>query len=159
MALKQVEVTVEAEGGDRGKRFQITRMDAITADKWGRHVIQAAIKSGASIPESAIAIGMRGVAELGIRIFGGMDTEVADQLIQQLLDQVKSMPDPSNPHVTVPLLPSQIEEADTIAFLYSEAFDLHLGFIIAAAKPLSPLVAALLRAIAADMLPQETSPP
>ena len=132
MALKQKTVTVPHEGEDKGKTFVITRMNAFDADKWGRHVLQAAIGSGASIPGVAEGAGLAGVAAAGINIFGAMSPERTDELLAVLMECVVYVPDPTRPEVTMPFRTAcsaqQIEEIPTIGWLQKEAFSLHVDF-------------------------------
>ena len=158
MALKEAIVTVDAEGGDKGKVFVITRMDAISADRWGRHVLQAAIKSGVEIPESEISTGIAGVAALGIRIFGGINPLEADTLLDRLLEQVQIVPDPRTPAVRRKVIAQDFEEIETVGFLHQEAFKIHAGFFKGAGRLFSPLVAALAGALQ-EQLPPPTSRP
>lgn len=132
MALKQITVTVPQEGADQGKMFIITRMSAYEADKWGRHAVQGAIKGGGAIPDMGGGGGLAAVAAAGIGIFGAMETETMDTLIDQLLDCVAYVPDPANPTVTIPFKlaarTDQIEEIPTVGWLQKEAFALHVDF-------------------------------
>ncbi|WP_244183701.1 MULTISPECIES: hypothetical protein [Acetobacter] len=132
MALKQKTVTIPHDGEDKDKTFVITRMNAFEADKWGRHVIQAAIGSGASIPGVADGAGLAGVAAAGINIFGAMSPERTDELLDVLMDCVVYVPDPARPEVTMPFKlaakSGQIEEIPTIGWLQKEAFALHVDF-------------------------------
>ncbi|MFS8371312.1 hypothetical protein [Acetobacter indonesiensis] len=132
MALKKKTVFVPHEGEDKDKRFDITRMSAFEADKWGRHVLQAAIGSGASIPGVAEGAGLAGVAAAGINIFGAMAPERTDELLDVLMECVVFVPDPVRPEVTIPFKlaakSGQIEEIPTIGWLQKEAFALHVDF-------------------------------
>ncbi|GBR58058.1 hypothetical protein AA18889_1454 [Acetobacter senegalensis DSM 18889] len=128
MAIKEITVTCQQEGADKGKMFVITRMSAFEADKWGRHCLQAAISSGADIPGAASGSGVAGLAAAGISIFGMMAPEKMDELLARLMQCVSVQPDPGNPSVRRPLHESDIEEIPTVGWLQKEAFALHVDF-------------------------------
>ncbi|MBO1325344.1 hypothetical protein K2X14_11605 [Acetobacter sp. TBRC 12305] len=128
MAIKEVTVTVPQDGADKGKRFVITRMSAIEADKWGRHCLQAAIASGADIPGVMAGAGLAGVAAAGLNIFGVMDPARMDALIDELMRCISVQPDPANPALRRALHDSDIEEIPTVGWLQKEAFALHVDF-------------------------------
>ncbi|GBR56504.1 hypothetical protein [Gluconobacter sphaericus] len=130
MALKEITVVCPHEGADKGKRFAITRMSAIEADKWGRHCLQAAAASGADIPGVAAGGGLAAVAAAGIGIFAAIRPERMDELLDRLMQTVELLPDPSNPATRLPwaVAQTQIEEIPTIGWLQTEAFKLHVDF-------------------------------
>ena len=128
MAIKEIAVTCQQEGADKGKMFVITRMSAFEADKWGRHCLQAAISSGADIPGAASGSGVAGLAAAGISIFGMMAPEKMDELLARLMRCVSVQPDPGNLSVRRSLHESDIEEIPTVLWLQKEAFALHVDF-------------------------------
>lgn len=142
--MKTMDYTVSAEGADKGKRFAITRMDAFTADKWARHAVQSAMRSGARIGASLADAGVAGLAGVGLEIFGFMDEADLDRAFDQLMTCVKIRPDPTNPDITRAVIAADFEEPNTLGLVRGAAFDFHVGFLLAAASQLSPLVAALL---------------
>lgn len=129
---KSVTVVCPHEGADKGKRFVITRMSAVAADRWGRHCLQAAASSGADIPGVAQGGGLAAVAAAGIGIFAAMDPARMDALIDQLLQCVQMQPDPATPAMLlswdVVAAGEQIEEIPTLGWLQKEAFALHVDF-------------------------------
>lgn len=160
MALKEIVFTVPEDGGDdAGKVFLITRMDAITGDKWGRHVIQAAIKSGAQIPQSAVKAGIAGIAGMALTIFGSIDPAEGDRLLDQLLDCVLIIPDPGTPAVRRKWHPGDFAEIQTVSLLHQEAFKLHTGFFQGASRLLSPIISALVVGLASSPPNAPTSAP
>lgn len=130
--VKQVTVVCPHDGADKGKRFVITRMSAVAADRWGRHCMQAAASSGGDIAGVAQGGGLAAVAAAGIGIFAAMDPARMDELIDQLLQCVQMQPDPANPAMLLPWAVvsagEQIEEIPTIGWLQKEAFVLHVDF-------------------------------
>ncbi|MCW4590424.1 hypothetical protein NO263_07515 [Gluconacetobacter entanii] len=158
MARKSIEYTVTSDGEDNGKVFVITRMSAFEADKWGRHVLQAAIRSGAAIPDTMVANGIAGLAGAGISIFGAIDPDTTDRLLSRLMECVQIRRDPAHPEVVQKLLPVDIEEIETVATLQKEAFMLHVGFFRGAARLFSPLVGQMAPGLAAGQQSAPTSP-
>lgn len=130
MAIKEAMIVCPHEGADKGKQFIIKRMSAVEADRWGRHVLQAAAVAGADLPDAIEANGLAAVAAAGIRIFAGMNPEVSDALLDRLMQCVNLVPDPAHPEVALPwsMSQSQIEEIPTIGWLHKEALKLHLDF-------------------------------
>ncbi|MBO1326048.1 hypothetical protein K2X14_10220 [Acetobacter sp. TBRC 12305] len=128
MAIREVTVTVGQDGADYGKRFVITRMPAIQADRWGRHCLQAAIAGGGDIPGLAEGAGLAGVAAVGLGIFGAMEPARMDALIDELMRCISVQPDPANPALRRALHDSDIEEIPTVGWLQKEAFALHVDF-------------------------------
>ncbi|MGX7346342.1 hypothetical protein ACWM9A_10660 [Acetobacter pasteurianus] len=122
----------------------ITRMDAFTADKWARHAVQSAIRGGARIGATLADSGMAGLASVGLEIFGFMDEADLDRAFDKLIACVKIRTDPANPNMMRAVIASDFEEPDTLGLVRGAAFDCHVGFLLAAARQLSPLVAALL---------------
>lgn len=144
MALRQIHVRVPMDGADHGKEFVITRMSAMEADQWGRHCLQAAIASGADIPGLEEDAGLAGLAAVGVGIFGAMDPQRMDALIERLMRCVSVQPDPRNAAVRRPLDESDLEEIPTVGWLQKEAFALHVDFF-KGVGPLFSLLSALLQ--------------
>lgn len=142
--MKTLDYTHAREGADNGKQFHLTRMDAFSADQWARHCLQAAIRGGARVGADMAQSGMAGLASLGIEIFGFMDEADLDRALDRLMRCVSLRPDPSNPSLSRPVLASDFEEPETLGIVRSEVFKLHVGFLLAAAHQLFPVVAALL---------------
>lgn len=130
MALLEAVVTCPHDGEDKGKRFRITRMSAVDADRWGRHCLQAAAAGGGDIPSITKGGGLAAVAAAGIGIFAAMEPGRMDELLERLVQQIEMVPDASNPSVSLPwkLAQTQIIEIRTIGWLQAEAFKLHLDF-------------------------------
>lgn len=142
--MKALDYTVSAEGADKGKRFVITRMDAFAADKWARRAVQSAIRGGARVGATLADAGVAGLASVGLEIFGFMEEADLDRAFDQLMACVKIRPDPTHPDTTRAVIASDFEEPATLGQVREAAFTFHVGFLLAAASQLSPLVAALL---------------
>lgn len=142
--MKTIDYTHGKPGADHGKRFCLTRMDAFAADQWARHALQAAIRGGARIGADLAEAGVAGLASLGIEIFGFMEETDLDKALNRLMQCVTIRPDPANPDLTRAVIAADFEEPETLGMVRSEVFRLHVGFLLAAAHQLFPVVAALL---------------
>lgn len=151
MALKQTELTL-TDGGVE-KKFIITRMSAMQAERWARHLVKALTRAGVALPDAAAELGMAGLGGIAQALYGQLDDEAADVAITELRKTVKIVRDPANPAATGPLMDHEIEDAETLTKLDQEAFRLHVDFIRAAALFISPLVGMLVPVASPDPSP------
>ena len=151
MALKQTELTL-TDGGVE-KRFIITRMTAMQADRWARHLVKALTRAGVALPDGATELGMAGLGGIAQALYGQLDNEATDAAINELRKTVKIVRDPSNPAATSALMEIDIEDAETLTKLDQEAFRLHVGFFKAAAFFISPIVGMLAPAASPEPSP------
>ncbi|QDH14123.1 hypothetical protein E3E12_07925 [Formicincola oecophyllae] len=136
-----------SEGSDAGKLFVIRPFRAFAGDRWARKVIRALADAGTKLPESALNLGMAGLAGLGMGLFGKMEEQAVEEAFEGLLSCCLIKRDPSNPALPpAPLLEADITDPATLSVLRTEAFKVNVGFMKAAAGQISPLVAALLPA-------------
>lgn len=142
--MKTLDYTCTHPGADQGKCFKLTRMDAFSADQWARHCLQAAVRGGAQVGADLAQAGLAGLAALGIEIFGFMEETALDKALDRLMHCVSLRPDPTNPALTRPVIAADFEEPETLGLVRAEVFRLHVGFLLAAAHQLFPVVAALL---------------
>ena len=133
MARKQLDITISAEGRDKGKMFQITEMPASKAEKWAIRTMLALGKSGVEIPDNLQAQGMAGIASLGVRALTSLNFEDAEPLLAEMFDCVKCVPDPTRPEVTRALIEDDIEEVSTRLSLRKDILSLHIDFFTAVA--------------------------
>ena len=81
-------ITIES-GRDTGKIFQITIMSAAQAEKWAMRAILAMIQSGMEIPDDVAAMGMAGVAKMGMQAIGGIKWELAEPLLDDMMKELE----------------------------------------------------------------------
>lgn len=130
MARKTADITITAEGRDRGKVFRITEMDALRAEKWAYRVIL--IIGGGQLPENPLALGMAGLTMVTITgLLSARWSPEVEALLDEMIATV-SFVAPENPLITRPLLAGEIEEVATLFTLRQEVVALHLGFSSAA---------------------------
>lgn len=133
MSRKSEPVTIEAEGRDAGKRFIITEMGAVPAERWARRAYGAMQKSGITIPDEVWAAGIATITAFGLGALLGAPDEDVEPLLAELMTCVKIV-EPAIPAGRA-LTPDDIEEMTTILRLRDEVLRLHVGF--------SPVTAAL----------------
>jgi hypothetical protein len=128
MARKELDITITAEGRDKGKAFHITEMPASKAEKWAIRTMLALGKSGVDIPDDLQAQGMAGIASIGIRAMTHLNFEDAEPLLAEMFACVKCVPEPTRPEVTRELIEDDIEEVATRLLLRKEILALHIDF-------------------------------
>lgn len=124
---KEIDVTVTADGRDKGKTFVIKEMDAVSADEWATRALFTLAKSGANIPPELMSGGMASFAAmsgLGIQALLFVPYDEAKPLLASLI-KCASIKEAS---ATRALTPDDIEEIATFALLRGEALKLHVGF-------------------------------
>lgn len=123
MARKVIEVTIDAEGRDKGKTFVLTEMDAWSTEAWASEALFAMLNSGVEIPDSIATAGLAGVAALGISALTKVPYDKAKPLLDRMMQcvQIKLA-------VVRDLRPDDIEEVSTLLRLRKELFSLHLSF-------------------------------
>lgn len=141
MARKTQVVTIDAENRDNGKRYLLTEMSAVAAEKWTFRALTAMGRNGMDVPDDALEAGVAGLLAVGVSKFLGMGFADAEVLLDDMFACVQFLPDPSRPEVTRALIDDDIEEVSTRFRLRSEVLELHTGF--SGAAILSTLGAAL----------------
>ncbi len=136
MGRRSENVAVPNFGGrDDGKLFNITEMASADAEMWAYRLFIAMKGTSGEIPENIASLGMVGVAIRGLNVFLAADVrfELLEPLLNQMFTCVKIVRDHGQPTVVTPLLPDDIEEVQTRAWLRSEVLRVHTGFSFAGA--------------------------
>jgi hypothetical protein len=131
--MRKNEIFVSTFGRDQNKRFVITEMAAIKAERWAYRALLALAHAGAELPEEAVQGGMAAIARAGVAALQSLDYKEAAPLLDEMLTCVRVMPDPKNPEFTRPLVMNEmegddIEEIQTLLELRRRIFDLHTNF-------------------------------
>ena len=134
MGRKTKNVTIDAEGRDKGKTYLLTEMPASQAERWAFRAFQALARAGVDIPENVSGAGMAGLAVVGLRALGSMSYLEAADLMDEMFSCVKIVRDKSHADLASPLIEEDIEEVATRLFLRGEVFELHTGFSFAGVK-------------------------
>lgn len=128
MALKSTVVEIEAEGRDKGKKYLLTEMPALKAERWARHAAAAVNRSDLDAKDAIKELGMLGFYLVGFQALAGGDVEKVDALMNEMLQQIQIVE-------TAVMRPlggdGDIEEVATLIKLRKELLELHLGFTIA----------------------------
>lgn len=142
MARKELKYTVTDQGRDFGKVYVLTEMSARAGHAWATRALFGAMNGGVDIPDNILSAGFAGLATVLLRSLGKMSVYVAQPLLDELLDCVKVMPDPSKPNVVRALIDDDTEEVKTIFMLQKEVLSLHMDFFTSAAQSTSELTTA-----------------
>ena len=119
-------------GRDAGKVFRITEMPAAQAEKWAVKAFLAAAKGGIQLPDNAADSGFAGVAQAGFAMLSNMPSEMAFDLLDEMMACVQFQPNPAKPEVVRGLVDDDIDEVMTRIQLRKAVFDLHVDFSQAA---------------------------
>ena len=123
-----MDYTVEAEGRDRGKVFQITEMPAAQAERWAMRAFQALARAGVDLGD-VMGMGMQGVAQAGLRAFAFLPFHEAEPLLAEMMSCVRAKPDRSHGNVVRELVDEDTEEVATRLTLRMEVLKLHTDFL------------------------------
>jgi len=123
---------------DAGKTFLITEWPAERAEEWAIRMLLAYNRGGGQVPLEAIQSGMEAVFWLGVNTFlrGQMQADEVIPLLNELMECVKIIRDPSKPGPTGPVATDIIPGADDISevttrlWLRSEVLRLHTNFSV-----------------------------
>lgn len=148
MGLKTKEITIEGDpkkNRDAGKKFLLTEMPALKAERWARHAIAALNRSDLDAREEIKHLGMLGFYLVGLQALAGGDVEKVDVLMDEMLLQVQTI---TSANITRPLTPDggDIEEVGTLFQLRKELIELHISFSFAE-------LALIIRASSAEIQP------
>lgn len=125
---KTKEITITAEGRDKGNRYLITEMPASQAEEWAWRAFSAIARAGVDIPPNIAEMGMAGIVIVGFNKVFAAHFDDAKPLLDQIMGCVQSV----QPALTRALIEDDIEEVATRLLLRSEVFELHTSFSLAA---------------------------
>lgn len=137
MARKISTYTVQDEGRDFGKVFQITEMPSSQAEKWALRALLGMIEKGVDLPEGIEDTGFAGLARMGISFIGKLPFETAELLLNEMFTCVRIMPNPNDRSVVRDLIEDDIEEVATRVKLRLAVWKLHVDFSKAVAPSTS----------------------
>jgi hypothetical protein len=134
---------------DKGKTYEITEWDAVTADRWIQRVTYAVVNTGGTLPLDLKGAGWEGIAIMGINslLRGNMNPDIMIPLGEELLECVRIIPDKKNPETSAraPTIEGDIEEVQTRWWLRDQVVSVHTNFSFAAA--LSRLVSQIMEKV------------
>lgn len=134
MARKVITHTVTKENRDKGKSFVITEMSAVQGHEWATKALFAMLNSGADMPDEMAAMGLAGLAVMGM----GALTQIPHAVAKPLLDELLTCVQIEQEKVTRKTVPEDFEEIMTIFDLQREVLTMHLAPFGFGARPASP---------------------
>jgi hypothetical protein len=137
MARKEKQITISAEGRDKGKLFFIRELPARAAEKWASKVLFALMNAGVQVPDNIRSFGLAALVGIGISALGKIPFEAAEPLLEEMMGCVTYHPDPNNKDISRPyerFVESDIEEVATIILLRKEIIKLHTDFFMNASR-------------------------
>lgn len=128
------------EGPDAGKTFVIEKMTLIKGDRWANRVALALCKSGVDISgfttrgkdgktEFKGLLDMTGVINTALKALGGVDDNVAQSLLDELMQNVKVRL--ANGSVRPLIIETDITDIGTLWKLRIESIKVNLDFLTA----------------------------
>lgn len=134
MARKELYYT-ETKGRDAGKVFYIREMSAAQAEWWAIRAGMAMARSGVDLPDNFADMGIAAMAGTGLKMVSQIPPAEAKPLLDELMECVQCVPDPSNQNIKRTIQTADdIEEIATRLKLRAEVFKLHVDFFQAAAR-------------------------
>jgi hypothetical protein len=133
--MRKSEVFVATEGRDKSKRFLITEMPALKAERWAIRALMALARSGVEIPDDAKGAGMAALAHAGLKALHSMTFDEVQPLLDEMWSCVQVIPNPQLPEFVRPLVMHEaegddLEEISTIWTLRERIFRLHTDFFL-----------------------------
>lgn len=124
--LKTKEVVIET-GRDADKRFLVTEMPLLKADKWAQRALFALASGGVDAGTLDLSGGMLEMAKFAFAAIGNIDPQVGGDLLDELLECVQIIPSGGNPRDFD--VETEIQDLKTLYLLRKEALFLHIDFL------------------------------
>lgn len=134
MARKTLIYTVSEDNRDKGKRFLLTEMPSLHAERWATRMLMGMVRSGVDLPPDIEKAGMAAIATVTFKAMAMIPFDIAEPLLNEMLTCIQVLPDPANPDVTTPFSEYYVEEVETIIKLRKEVLGLHINFSTAVEK-------------------------
>lgn len=136
MPRKTEIVQIGTDDRDKGKRFVLTEMPALKAERWAIRALLALSHSGVDLGPDARTGGMAALAAAGLKALHNLDFAEAQPLLDEMWDCVQIMADPKRPDILRRLQLNEmegddIEEISTVWLLRERIFNLHTAFFLA----------------------------
>jgi hypothetical protein len=128
---KEVDITIDAEGRDKGKTYHLTELSAEAAEDWLIAFGLAAARSGIILPPNWKELGLAGITTLSLQALGGMRLDEVRPLLATMFSCVQFK---TSKNIVRPLTEGDIEEVSTRLRLRKEIVELHTGFFGIAAR-------------------------
>src|ERR1700761_9222144 len=90
MGLKTKIVVIDDENSrDHGRKYKLTEMPALKAERWARHAIMTMSRENLDIRAEIAALGMYGFILGGMQALAAGDVEAVDKLMDEMLPQIQ----------------------------------------------------------------------
>lgn len=139
MARKELKYTVTGNDRDTGKLFVITEMSTRRGHAWATRLLFAVMNSGIDVSPQMLNAGVAGLAVMGLMSLRKMPYDVAQPLLDEMLEGIEIIPDVSKQNIKRALIPDDIEEVATMFKLQHAVWDLHTEPFTSGAKSISEL--------------------
>ncbi len=126
MTLKTKEVVIES-GRDEGKKFLITEMPLLKADRWAQRALFALASGGVDAGTLDLSGGMLEMAKFAFAAIGNIDPQIGGELLDELLECVQAIPSGGNPRDLE--IETDIQDLKTLYLLRKEALFIHIDFL------------------------------
>lgn len=132
---RKTAIFIGTDDRDKNKRFIITEMPALKAERWALRALMALANSGVELSSDIRESGFAGLAYLGLDALQKLKYEDVGVLLDEMLDCVRIAPDPKNPDSTRELVLNEregddIEEVSTLLKMRQKIFELHASFFL-----------------------------
>jgi len=117
---------IKSANRDKDKKFKLTEMSALQAEKWANNIFLGLIKTGTvEIPDEVKGAGMAALAVVGLRALNSINFFDAEPLLDEILSCAQFIPKGEEPRG---ILEDDIEEVETLTSLKTQIFNLHTEF-------------------------------
>lgn len=123
---KSVIVTITEEGRDKGKKFLLTELPVLQAEKLALRALFALGRGGVEVPKEVMEMGLMGLQMVFLSKVTAMHTEDVEPILDEMMECIKF----AAPKGTRNLFPDDIEELKTLMQLRAQLLVLHTGFIL-----------------------------
>lgn len=128
---RTTDVTITAEGRDKGKVFRLTELPADEAEEWAMRAVLALANNGVDIPEEVMSSpSLAGLAFVGTKALGRINANEAIPLLKTMMSCIQIVTDVGVARALVEGQAADIEEIATRLHLRVEVISLHVGFSI-----------------------------
>jgi hypothetical protein len=128
---RQAEITIDAEGRDKGKTFVLTEMYADEGEAFAIELMLHWVRAGIDIPPDVVGAGFEGLAlyfqtnpAMILGMLGNISMADARPLLEQIMNCVRI----KETLAVRDLTRDDIEEVKTRFFLRGEVLKLNMGF-------------------------------
>lgn len=125
MARRQMDVEIEKEGRDIGKKFRITEMSAYDAEDWAMRAIGGMAAAGVDLGNVAESPSAEALAGIGIQAFLRIERHEQKRLGEELMRCVQRVYNEKGD--VRPVMEGDIEEVSTLFTLKLKTLELHLS--------------------------------